>query len=161
MPSVVRSRCLVRRLGRLPRGALAVLVAASLAGCGGGAPFKMAPVRGTVTYKGGGRIPADRIVVTFVPQGVQDSGKEAPASAQGDVNVADGTFSGLTTQTHHDGAIVGKHKVLVQAMKTGPAGVGEPTAAVPARYAKAATTPLEVEVKPGSNEFRLEIEQTP
>jgi len=71
--------------------------------------------------------------------------------------VADGTFSGLTTQEHHDGAIVGKHKVVVRALKTGPAGVGEPSGAVPARYTQAGTTPLEVEVTSGNRYFELMI----
>jgi hypothetical protein len=148
---------------RSPAGPLlAVLLAVSLAGCGGGAPFKIVPVSGKVTYSDGSLIPADRIVVTFVPQGVQASGKDAAAAARGEVNVADGTFAGLTTQKHLDGAIVGKHKVLVQALKTGVAGVGEPTAAVPAKYAKAATTPLEVEVPPGGKKnIELLIDKTP
>jgi len=146
--------------GPVLRNALLLCLAASLSGCGG-APFDIVPVSGKVAYQDGSLIQADRIVVTFVPQGVPAAGRDAAASATGDVNVADGTFSGLTTQKHHDGAIVGRHKVLVQALKTGPAGVGEPTAAVPARYAKAATTPLEVEVSSGNRYFELSIDKSP
>ncbi len=146
------------RRWRLPAALL--LAAACLAGCGGGAPFKIAPVSGKVTYADGTLIQADQVRVQFVPQGVQASGAEAAAAASGEVNVSDGTFAGLTTEKHHDGAIVGKHKVLVQAFKMGPAGVGEPIAAVPAKYAKAATTPLEVEVPSGGkDDFKLEIEK--
>lgn len=146
---------------RFPAGwLLTVLLGGCLAGCGGGAPFKIVPVSGKVTYRDGSLIQADRIVVTFVPQGVEAAGKDAAAAATGEVNVADGTFAGLTTQKHHDGAIVGKHKVLVQALKTGPAGVGEPIAAVPAVYAKAATTPLEVDVPSGGkDDFELLIDK--
>ena len=147
--------------GSLAGHALILCWAASLTGCGSDAPFDIVSVSGKVTYQDGSLIQADRIVVTFVPQDVTGTGKDAPASASGDVNVADGTFSGLTTQRHNDGAIVGKHKVLVQALKTGPAGVGEPTAAVPARYAKVATTPLDVEVASGSRYFDLTIDKTP
>jgi hypothetical protein len=140
------------------RAGLALGVICTLAGCGG-APFAIKPVSGKVTYKDGSLIRADRIVITFVPQDVKAAGKNVAAAAKGDVNVADGTFAGLTTQKHNDGAIVGKHKVLVQAFKTGPAGVGEPIAAVPAIYAKAATTPLEQEVTTGSNHFEILIEK--
>jgi hypothetical protein len=141
------------------RAGLVLGAICALAGCGG-APFTIEPVSGKVTYKDGSLIRADRIVVTLVPQGVKAAGKDVAAAARGDVNVLDGTFAGLTTQKHHDGAIVGKHKVLVQAFKTGPAGVGEPIAAVPAIYAKAATTPLEEEVTTGTNYFEITIEKT-
>jgi hypothetical protein len=147
------------RFSECLRAGLVLGVVCTLAGCGG-APFAIEPVSGKVTYKDGSLIRADRIVVTFVPQGVKAAGKDVAAAARGDVNVPDGTFAGLTTQKHHDGAIVGKHKVLVQAFKTGPAGVGEPIAAVPAIYAKAATTPLEEEVTTGTNYFEITIEKT-
>jgi len=149
------------RSGPLFSDFLLLCLAALLSGCGGGAPFDVVPVSGKVTYQDGSLIQADRIVVTFVPQDVPSAGKDAAAAATGDVNVADGTFSGLTTQKHHDGAIIGRHKVLVQSFETGPAGVGEPTAAVPARYAKAATTPLEVEVSSGNRYFELGIDKSP
>jgi hypothetical protein len=139
--------------------ALLIVLAAGLSGCGGGEPFKIVPVSGKVTYKDGSLIPADRIVVTFVPQGVQGAGKEAATAAQGDLNVADGTFAGLTTHKHMDGAIIGKHKVTVQALKTGPGGVGQPIQAVPIAYTRAETTPLSVEVTGSGNVFPLEIEK--
>ena len=171
LSKVVNASMIQRKLRRTGRAilrsgcsfelALLWCLAASLTGCGSGAPFDIVSVSGKVTYQDGSLIPADRIVVTFVPQDVAAAGKDAAASAIGDVNVADGTFSGVTTQTHNDGAIVGRHKVLVQALKTGPAGVGEPTAAVPARYAKVATTPLEVEVSSGNRYFDLAIDKSP
>ena len=145
----------------LPAG-LIVCLAVAISGCGGGGPFDIVPVSGKVTYRDGSLLKADQVVVRFVPQDVEAAGKDAPAAAKGDVNLEDGTFAGLTTRKHNDGAIVGRHKVLVQAFKTGPAGVGEPIGAVPARYAKAETTPLEVEVTAGGkNYFSLEIDQTP
>jgi len=150
------------RSGPSARLPLVLLLAGCLTGCGGGAPFEIVPVSGKVTYRDGSLIQADQIVVTFVPQGVEAAGKESAAAATGEVNVADGTFAGLTTQKHHDGAIVGKHKVLVRALKTGPAGVGEPTDAVPAKYAKATTTPLEVDVPSGgTSDVELLIDKAP
>lgn len=140
------------RLAAAAGSILAVLVAVCGAGCGGGAPFDIAPVSGKVTYTDGSLIQADQIVLTFVPQDVEAAGKEAAAAASGEVNMADGTFEGLTTRQHLDGAIVGKHKVVVLALKIGPAGVGDPTDAVPAVYRKAATTPLEVDVPGGGKD---------
>ncbi len=142
--------------------ALTVLSALCTAGCGSGAPFNIAPVSGKVTYSDGSLIEADQIVLRFVPQGVEAAGKDAAAAASGEVNVADGTFAGLTTRTHRDGAIVGTHKVVVLALKIGPAGVGEPTAAVPAQYTNVATTPLKVEVpRGGARDVHLQIDRNP
>lgn len=142
--------------------ACTVLLLTCCAGCGSGAPFDIAPVSGKVTYSDGSLIQADQIVVRFVPQDVEAVGKDAAPGATGEVNVADGTFAGLTTRTHHDGAIVGRHKVVVLALKIGPAGVGEPTAAVPARYTNVATTPLEVEVpRGGKRGVHLQIDRNP
>jgi len=143
------------------RYVLVLCAAAWIAGCGGGAPFEIVPVTGKVTYSDGSLIEADRIVVTFVPQDVAAEGKDVAAGAMGEVNVADGTFPGLTTRKHLDGAILGRHKVLVQALKTGPAGVGEPTDAVPARYAIPDTTPLEAEVTGSGDDFTFKIDRTP
>ena len=140
---------------------LLLCAAAAIAGCGSGAPFDIVPVTGKVTYSDGSLIEADRVVVTFVPQDVAAEGKDVPAGAMGEVNIADGTFPGLTTRKHLDGAILGRHKVLVQAMKTGPAGVGEPTDAVPARYASAETTPLDAEVTGSGDDFTFTIDRTP
>ncbi|MDY0169810.1 MAG: hypothetical protein RBS80_24920 [Thermoguttaceae bacterium] len=142
--------------------ALTVLLLLCAAGCGRGTPFDIAPVSGKVTYSDGSLIQADQVIVTFVPQGVEAAGKDAASAASGEVNVADGTFPGLTTRTHHDGAIAGRHKVVVLPLKIGPAGVGEPTGAVPARYTNVATTPLEVEVpRGGKRGMHLQIERNP
>ena len=139
---------------------LGLFALAVLLGCGGGAPFNIIPVRGKVTYTDGSLIPADRIIVKFVPQDVAAVGTAAPAAAQGDVNVADGTFRGLTHK-HLDGAIVGRHKVVVQAFQTSSAGFDEPNGAVPSPYTRAETTPLEVDVARGNRKFTLQIERTP
>lgn len=139
-----------------------VFYLSGLGGCGGGAPFKFVPVHGKVTYRDGALIQADRIVVTFTPQGATSVGKESAPSAIGEVNPADGTFNGLTSQTHLDGAVPGKHKVVVLALKKGPGGIEEPIRGWPAKYTKPSTTPLEVEVTSGGkNYFELQIDKGP
>jgi len=147
----------------LAPGSLVLLVLFVLVmGCGRGAPFKFVPVHGKVTYRDGSLIQADRIVVTFTPQGQTAVGKDSAPSATGEVNPADGTFNGLTSQTHLDGVVPGKHKVAVIALKKGPGGIEEPIRGWPAKYMKPSTTPLEVEVTSGGkNYFELQIDKGP
>jgi hypothetical protein len=138
----------------------AVLVVLGLAmtlGCGHG-PFSAVPVSGKVTFRDGSLIKADRIVVTLVPQGAAASGKMAAPGARGDVNVADGTFAGLTTHKPMDGVVLGRHKVVVQPLKKGPGGMDMPLNVIPARYTQPDKTPLEVEVKKSRESLTLLID---
>jgi hypothetical protein len=124
-------------------------------GCGESAPFKIAPVSGDVKYSDGSPIKADRIVISFVPQNVPPVGKQAAAAANGEVNPADGSFASLTTHDPEDGAIIGRHKVLVRALNKSD----ELTAAVDARFTRLETTPLEADVQPGKeNRFSFVVE---
>ncbi|MBN2295967.1 MAG: hypothetical protein JXM70_26280 [Pirellulales bacterium] len=159
MPNLRPALRIFSRFPRFLHATMLLTLTCTLFGCGSGAPFSIEPVSGKVTYSDGSLIRADRIVVQFVPQGVEAVGKDKAAAAMGDVNVADGTFAGLTTQNHNDGAIVGKHKVTVQAFRKGPGGIDEPIATVPAIYAKAKTTPLEEEVTSSTNYFEIKIEK--
>ena len=129
-----------------------------MVGCGSN-PHRIVPVRGKVAYRDGSPIKADRIVVRFVPQSSAGA-KETLAAASGEVNVADGSFSGLTTHKYLDGAIVGEKKVLVQAFKKGKvAGLDLPDRAVPDKYSKAETTPLTVNVAYSGESFELLIDK--
>jgi hypothetical protein len=140
-------------------GIMIFLVTAT-AGCGSDAPFQVVPVTGQIAYRDGSFVPADQMRVTFFPQEIESRDQGAPRAASAYANVKDGTFSDLTTWKHSDGAIVGRHKVVVQALKLGPSGVGEPTSAVARRYGSAKTTPLEVEVTArGDNHFDLTVEK--
>jgi len=131
-----------------------------MAGCGESGPFDLVPVHGRVTYSDGSPIKSDQLVVKFVPQAIQMQGKVAPRSATTYVDVADGTFSDLTTWKYGDGVIVGRHKVVVLALSGAGPNAGNPTKAVPTRYHRADTTPLEVEVAAGGeNDFSLKIER--
>jgi len=144
------------RGGRCWAVGLAACLLSIVAGCGG-EPFKLIPVSGKVTYADGSLIPGDQILVRFVPDQEAVEGKPVPPAATGEVNPQDGTFEGLTTHKYLDGAVAGKHKVTVVAMKTAPDGSLAPSRAVPEKYQDAATTPLTWEVVAGKPaEFKVE-----
>jgi hypothetical protein len=129
-------------------------------GCGESGPFDLVPVHGTVTYSDGSPIKSDQLVVKFVPQAIHKQGRVAPRGASTYVDLADGTFSKLTTWKDGDGVIVGRHKVVVIALFGAGPNAGSPTKVVPTRYHRADTTPLEVEVTAGGeNDFSLKIER--
>jgi len=141
---------------------LLLMVLTPALGCSEDNPFDVAPVDGTVTYSDGSQIDADQLVVQFVPEKFEAKGKVASRSASTYVDTSTGSFSELTTWKHADGAIVGRHKVVVIALASTGSNAGSPTNAVPSRYHRAETTPLEVEVKPGgANHFSLKVEKGP
>lgn len=135
-------------------------LALSLTGCGGSGPFTVAPVAGKVSYEDGTLIPADRLVIRFIPQDIKAVGKDVPSAALGEVNPADGTFPGVTTVTFQDGAIPGKHKVIVEAFKNGPGGNPMPSDSVPERYRSEKTTTLIQEIPSGGKrDVTIKIEK--
>ncbi len=136
---------------------LGLAFAAVLTGCGGSAPFAIAPVSGKVTYDDGSLIPGDRIVIRLIPEDVKAVGKDVPSAAMGEVNPVDGTFAGLTTVKFQDGAIPGKHKVVVEAFKKDPSGNPAPSDAIPEKYRSAATTTLTQEI-PGGGKRDIHIQ---
>jgi len=113
-----------------------------LLGCGGNpARQPTAPVTGTVTIDGQ---PVSQGVVNFLPEsGRAGHGKLGP----------DGSFV-ISTYGNGDGAVVGKHRIAVDARQQQAAegGFAEDVAyqsAVPARYANPNTSGLECEVVAG------------
>lgn len=148
------------------------LVMLQTVGCGQAGPT-VYPVQGTVTI--GGK-PAPSIAVTFAPV----DGK--PASA-GKTN-ANGVFI-LLTQSGKAGAVAGKHKVILQSQpavestgnfsdpavrekmfqereasaRSGKKGAPptEKSKTIPEEYSNPQKTPLEYEVKAGTNNFDVPI----
>ncbi len=100
---VMASNC-----ARFASAAAALLVL--LAGCGGGNPLELIPVRGTVTYNGK---PLGRGIVNYVP-------KQAGAgrSANGPI-LEDGTFV-MTTQKRDDGVAPGTYNIVVYSDEEAP-----------------------------------------
>lgn len=120
------------RLCLLAFGAAALI----LSGCG--AP-NMAPVKGRVVFNGQ---PVADASLTFAPQGEEgqkETGK--PGTGYTDEN---GDFE-LSTFKKYDGALIGTHSVTVMLPDTHPLKCQ--------RWKQ-----LAVEVKPGSNEFTIEMD---
>jgi len=126
----------------------AVLV---VAGCGPDTPFSMAPVAGKVVYADGSPFPGKGVRITFIPQDVSPADKSHPLPAQS-MLAEDGSFKELTSHKFGDGAIVGRHKVIL--VDHTPGGN-----AVPEQYRQESTTPLEAIVKRGKNYFEFKIEK--
>lgn len=123
----------------------------ALTSCGSSDPFAYVEVSGKVIYDDGTPIPADSIRLTFVPQSEALDEKTHARPGVAEVNVADGTFSVVTSRKHGDGIVPGKHKVTVVALDA----TQTPTDAIPSEYATAANTPLEVDT--ANQPFNLSV----
>lgn len=120
----------------------AVLLAAVSAGCGR-QPYSTVRISGKVTFDDGSLIPAPEMFVYFEPQAESIDPRTTPRRGYAEVNVADGTFSRVTTYAPGDGVIPGKHKVVIEAI--GEGGVPD-FRYFPREYSDAVTTPLTIEV---------------
>jgi len=146
---------------RLFNGALAmasiVLCFAVLTGCGNSTGAQ-APVTGKVMM--GGQ-PVTGGVISFVPQAVEGATEVSGRPASGAVK-ADGSFS-LNTNGVDDGAVIGKHRVTYSPPVI-PWEPKSPTGNAPAPqppkspYNGAVPTTTELEVKPGPNDFTIELQ---
>lgn len=128
---------------------LAVLVA-FVGGCGTGSDLDLAPVSGTVTYRGQ---PLTHGQVVFLPQG-DTKGPQAV----GEIG-PDGKYEMTTANT--PGAAVGAHKVTVICRRV----VSEQEARnlvignliIPAKYANEVQTPLEITVESGGQTYDITL----
>jgi hypothetical protein len=128
----------------LARYPVALVLIALCVGCGDSDRLPTAPVTGTVLYNGD---PLPQGSLLFVPEG-------GGPSAQGKIE-PDGSFT-MGTYTESDGAILGKHKVIITAM-TAAGGSGLPEDAVdavtgavsmiPDRYGDLEKSGLTIQVK--------------
>jgi hypothetical protein len=139
---------MIRRL--TPRAAVVLAAWAALAAGCGGDKAKTAAVRGKVTYKGGA-VPTG--TVTFMPD-------PAGPPATGDIQ-PDGTFT-LTTYSKGDGAVLGKHKVIIVAMQDQGNRLPEeksplPPPIVPVKYTSPATTTLTATVEDKENTITFDL----
>ena len=100
----------------------------AIVGCSRGDRLETAPVHGKVTYKGE---PLHIGSLLFVPVG------DGP-SAQGEID-RDGSYV-MGTYGHHDGAVLGEHKVIITAL-TSPGGSGLPEDAVDPNAGPVSVTP--------------------
>lgn len=141
--------------------ALAVMSTLTWAGCGRSGLPETATVHGRITHQGN---PVAEAKIMFQP----DQGRPATA-----VTGPDGAYR-LTTFNDGDGAVLGPHRVTIQATRiTGPEqprsfeeemkNVGQSTGTpsvewlVPEEYARIDSTPLKAEVHRGDNEVNFEL----
>ena len=109
---------------------------------------KTAPVHGKVTYKGK---PVPNGTVSFIPDG--------GTAATGEIG-PDGSYA-LTTFRKGDGAILGKHKVVISALEAGNPGevaASLPAPIVPTKYMNLSTTDLRAEVKDEDNTIDFDLQ---
>ncbi len=139
-------------VGRIAAAPMLLLL--TLSGCGG--HEGLAPVSGTITYKGK---PVTKGEVNFVPEKGELRGAHGPIDEQGRYTL--GTFE------PGDGAYVGTHRVSVvsigpdkpipakkkgRMMEEDMQGTGEPL--VPKRYLSPATSDLKAEVEAGKSNVK-------
>lgn len=156
----------LRRLNTVLRSArqrrFALLLAAGLFFCGAplaGCGPSTAPVRGQVTLDGD---PAGPGTVIFIPETKDGEQRESAVGHFG----PDGRYE-LTTFTHGDGALLGQHRIVVQARGESGASYGEEAAAatseakIPLRYADPQQSGLTATVEAGVNEIDLPLKLQP
>ncbi|HPP53453.1 MAG TPA: hypothetical protein PK777_10915 [Thermoguttaceae bacterium] len=131
---------------------LGVLGGLLLQGCRG-EPYGVVPIRGKVTYEDGSLIPAASLLLEFNSQEKPKDPKTYPRPGRAEVNVADGTFSNVSTYDYNDGAIRGEHKVVVKAFDKNGAPVYH---LFDKKYSDATTTPLTIQVG-SEREFHIKV----
>jgi hypothetical protein len=129
------------RLWQLLTLMLAGLVAS---GCGGGAPFSIVKVSGTVTYDDGSPIPASGYRVKFRPLVESPDNRNFPRVAVAVVD-ENGAFNEATTVRYGDGITAGVSAVYLERLN--PEGKGK--LLVPPEYTDSQKTPLRVDTNDG------------
>ncbi|MCE9565705.1 MAG: hypothetical protein K8U57_27085 [Planctomycetes bacterium] len=112
-----------------------------VAGCSGPG---IAPVEGTVTYKGE---PLKDGTILFHPE------KGRPAAGK----IRDGKIVEVTTETLNDGVPVGSVRVAIQAI-TNPDKMDAPhKSLIPEKYGDPDKSELTADIKPGKNDLKFEL----
>jgi hypothetical protein len=128
------------------------LLAALAAGCSKGGSGSLADVSGTVTMDGK---PLAGVNVIFYPVGDPSQPLNRKPSSKG---ATDGTgHYTLSCEDGRPGAVVGKHKVVVEWPTQYERGAPPKTPAIPARFSVMSESPLEKEVTASSNTIPIEL----
>ena len=135
-------------LQMLNRAAFAALFIGAFIGCGRD-QSRTAIVRGKITYQGK---PVPSGTISFIPT--------AGPTATGEIQ-PDGTYT-LTTYKTGDGAVTGKHSVVVVAMQDMSSRLPEdrspmPEPIVPLKYTSIATTDLRAVVEDKENTIDFDL----
>lgn len=146
----------LRRAGVLT-GTLIAALSLTAAGCSSKTP--LASVSGVVMLDGK---PMPEALVEFLPD--SDKGTHGPVS--GGMTDAEGRFQLVCYEGKLPGAVVGRHRILVQDARSIPQAVSDATpvkppppkpSRIPTIYASVAETPLREEVKPGAQTVTVEV----
>lgn len=135
-------------------GWTSLLVLVATLGCGPAAPYDIVPVTGKVTYEDGTPIPADSVTILFESEAPAVDAKTHPKAGRAELN-SDGTFDTVTTSKAGDGAIVGRHKVVILPKDKQQIL----TKAVPREYTNKRDTPLKVDIQPGGASLEFKIQK--
>jgi len=120
-------------------------------GCGGGDPFPMVKVSGSVTYTDGTLIPAERIVVNFISLAPPKDEKTYPRPGQAEVDVATGKFDSVTSHKYGDGVVAGDHKVFLSVINN-----SQPEKRlIPEIYSNETETPIRYNTRDGKLEIKV------
>ena len=135
-------------LRTIKRATFGAFIAGALLGCGSD-QSRTAIVRGKLTYKGK---PVPSGTINFIPA-------SGPAAA-GEIQ-ADGTYT-LTTYKAGDGAVTGKHAVVIVAMQDMSNRLPEdrsplPAPIVPIKYTSIATSDLRAVVEDKENTIDFDL----
>ena len=134
---------------KLPLCILVVAVLVGFSGCGSDNAYKTVRVSGTIKYDDGSVIPASRIELKFIPLAAALDKKTKPKLGIAEVEVADGSFSDVSTYDFGDGIVAGEHKVIAMAMDEQNAYID----AIPEEFRDFKTTPLTVDTSNKSLEL--------
>ncbi len=105
----------------------------------------MRSVSGSVSYDDGTLIPADRIVVNFLPMAAPLDPATHPRPGAAEVDVTTGKFEFATSHKYADGVVKGKHRVFLMI-----GAEGKPAEALaPAEYLDASSTPVVYDTSSG------------
>jgi hypothetical protein len=129
-----------------------VLIVGFTAGCGESATY---PVTGQVVFEDGTPLSTGGIVLTQ-----STTAEGLGQNARGEIRT-DGTFR-LTTFKTDDGAVPGKHRVLVRAQRDQDDYIKRgiiPRPVIDPRFESYQTSELEMNVKKASNEVTLVVER--
>ena len=128
-----------------------LLLVAALSGCGSKDPFPLAPVHGTVTYKG--KLHEFGSVVFFPSKGTPGPLAVGPISP-------DGSFR--MTTVNRDGAAIGQHVVTVHCRRKPTPEESRnlvvPESLIPLQYTREEQSPLALQVENGWNELPINLE---
>jgi hypothetical protein len=124
------------------------------AGCSNGP--KLYPVHGKVVYPDGSPMLGGAIMFEPVENSLN-------VMSQGTIDNDTGKFM-LTTYTPGDGAMIGRHRVIIRGRRSNPKSeVVDPTTIgqIHPRFTDFATSGLEFTIEPKKNEFIITIEKAP